>query len=83
MDVNISENSKITYTKILGRNIERNQNFHLVIKAGSWFSMTSNGDYSLLGCTVSPGFNYEDFEKLFLNTKPKLDNHQNIFSPKK
>ena len=70
LDVNISENSKITYTKILGRNIERNQNFHLVIKAGSWFSMTSNGDYSLIGCTVSPGFNYEDFELAPLEWNP-------------
>ena len=62
LNVNISEDSKTSYTKILGRNIDNNENHHLVITAGSWFSMTSSGSYSLIGCTVAPGFDYKDFE---------------------
>ena len=42
--------------------MDNNQNMHLVIQAGSWFSMTSIGYYSLIGCTVAPGFNYKYFE---------------------
>lgn len=35
-----------------------------VIKAGTWFAGTLDGknSYCLLGCTVSPGFHYRDWE---------------------
>jgi len=48
----------------LGSNPEAGEVFQTVIKAGSWFaSRVSNGDgYTLVGCTVSPGFDFEDFE---------------------
>ena len=62
LNVHISKDSKTSYTKILGRDIDNNENHHLVIAAGSWFSMTSTGLYSLIGCTVAPGFDYKDFE---------------------
>ena len=29
---------------------------------GHWFAAQSLGEYSLLGCTVSPGFDFTDFE---------------------
>ena len=35
---------------------------HFVIKSGIWFSMKSKGNYSLIGCTVAPPFDYNDFE---------------------
>ena len=60
--VHISEEGKIKNTKILGRNIHNNENMHLVVNAGNWFSMTTKGDYSLIGCTVAPAFDYDDFE---------------------
>ena len=62
LNVHISEDSKTSYTKILGGKIFNNENIHLVVSAGSWFSMTSSGSYSLIGCTVSPGFDYKDFK---------------------
>jgi len=51
-------------THILGRNIVQGETFHTVIKAGSWFASrceTENA-FSLVGCTVAPGFDFEDFE---------------------
>jgi predicted cupin superfamily sugar epimerase len=35
-----------------------------VIKSGSWFaaSVIDHESYSLVGCTVSPGFDYRDWE---------------------
>jgi predicted cupin superfamily sugar epimerase len=33
-----------------------------VVKAGCWFSASSTGRYSLVGCTVAPGFDFADFE---------------------
>ncbi|MEJ7769062.1 MAG: cupin domain-containing protein [Chitinophagaceae bacterium] len=49
---------------LLGNDTEKNQDFHCIIKAGSWFAAkpASGSEYCLVGCTVSPGFNYEDFE---------------------
>ena len=70
LNVHISDDSKTSYTKILGRNINNNENLHLVIPAGSWFSMTSSGSYSLIGCTVAPGFDYKDFELAPKNWQP-------------
>ena len=32
-----------------------------VIPAGRWQTARSLGDWSLAGCTVSPGFDFEDF----------------------
>ena len=70
MNVHISKDSKTSYTKILGKNIDNNESLHLVITAGSWFSMTSSGIYSLIGCTVAPGFDYKDFELAPKNWEP-------------
>lgn len=47
----------------LGNNPEDNQVLQLVIPHHSWFaSAVSQPDsYSLIGCTVSPGFDFNDF----------------------
>ena len=62
LSIYISEDCENIKTKILGNKINENQNLHIIIKSKTWFSMKSNGEYSLIGCTVSPGFNYSDFE---------------------
>ena len=48
----------------LGSTIEKDETFQLVIPAGSWFGATveSNDSYAFVGCTVSPGFDFSDFE---------------------
>jgi uncharacterized protein len=70
LNVYISKDSKTSNTKILGRNINKHENLHLVVPAGSWFSMTTSGSYSLIGCTVAPGFDYKDFELAPKNWEP-------------
>ena len=35
-----------------------------VVPAGHWQAARSTGDYSLLGCTMGPGFEYADFAML-------------------
>jgi predicted cupin superfamily sugar epimerase len=35
-----------------------------VVPAGKWQSARSRGDYSLVGCTVAPGFDFADFSFL-------------------
>ena len=70
LNISISKDGKTSNDITLGNNIDGNENMHLVVKAGSWFSMTSTGDYSLIGCTVAPGFDYKDFELAPKNWEP-------------
>lgn len=56
--------SGILTERLLGNHPENNESFQCTVKAGSWFgAKTSTGaDYSLVGCTVSPGFDFAEFE---------------------
>lgn len=49
---------------LLGDNPELGQQFQCTVKAGNWFAsrVQAGGAYSLAGCTVSPGFDFADFE---------------------
>ncbi len=48
----------------VGINIEKGEVPQLVVKAGDWFgsSVVDENSYSLVGCTVAPGFDFRDFE---------------------
>jgi len=35
-----------------------------VVPAGCWQAAKTRGEYSLMGCTVGPGFDFEDFEMI-------------------
>ncbi len=51
------------YEKILlGNEIDNNCVPQALVPAKSWFASESLGQYSLVGCTVAPGFDFEDFE---------------------
>jgi len=53
------------YNKIqLGSNFENGETFQRIIKNGAWFGATvdDHTSYSLTGCTVAPGFGFNDFE---------------------
>lgn len=47
----------------LGNDPNKGESFQTVINAGSWFGsrVAEGGNYSLVGCTVSPGFDFNDF----------------------
>jgi uncharacterized protein len=55
----------------LGNNLENDDNIHYVVTKDTWFCAEINDktSFALMGCTVSPGFDYEDFE---LGSKDKL-----------
>lgn len=48
----------------LGSNLSDGETYQAVVPAGCWFASkpASRTDYSLVGCTVSPGFDFADFE---------------------
>ena len=49
---------------IIGNNFEKDELPQYVVKAKDWFAaeVVNDNSYSLVGCTVSPGFNFKDFE---------------------
>jgi hypothetical protein len=51
------------HVHVLGRDLDDGQRFSAVIPGGSWFALRCEvpGGFSLIGCTVAPGFDFEDF----------------------
>ncbi|HEY5337550.1 MAG TPA: cupin domain-containing protein [Rhizomicrobium sp.] len=47
---------------ILGNELPKGQQPQIVVPAHHWQSARSLGDYTLVGCTVAPGFLFETFE---------------------
>jgi hypothetical protein len=52
----------------LGRDLEAGEVYQAVVKRGDIFGSCVDSGYALVGCTVAPGFEFEDFELL-----PKVD----------
>jgi predicted cupin superfamily sugar epimerase len=48
----------------LGRDASAGQVFQAVIRAGCWFGaeVAAADSFALVGCTIAPGFEFEDFE---------------------
>jgi len=74
--IEITPKGKLLIT-ILGRNIQAGETLTYVVKAGNWFGSRplKGSKFSLAGCTVAPGFDFQDFEmperKWFLDTFPE------------
>jgi hypothetical protein len=49
---------------LLGNDPESDESFHAVVKAGCWFGarVKDSQSFALVGCTMAPGFDFEDFE---------------------
>jgi len=48
--------------RVLGSNLQAGEEPQIVIPAYYWQCSRSTGAFTLMGCTVAPGFLYEDFE---------------------
>jgi uncharacterized protein len=65
----------------LGRKIDEGETFQFVVPANCWFASepAPGTEFALVGCTVAPGFDFEDFEmadeKVLTNAFPQ---HQSI-----
>jgi uncharacterized protein len=49
---------------LVGSGLTSGEVFQHTVPAGNWFAsrVKEGGEYSLVGCTVSPGFDFQDFE---------------------
>lgn len=65
--------------QFLGENPQENQSFQVVVPKNTWFAaqLQNRNGFALVGCTVSPGFHYDDFEMAtenLVNQYPELEN---------
>lgn len=51
-----------TRTNVLGNDVINDEAPQIIVPVNVWQSARSLGDWTLVGCTVSPGFEFEGFE---------------------
>ena len=62
----------------MGADFDNDEFFQVVIRKNLWFAarLLNSKGFALVGCTVSPGFHFEDFEladKKLLEEFPELE----------
>lgn len=60
--IHVINNEGLLSTRKLGLSPEIKIMPQVTITANHWFAAETMGDFSLVGCTVSPGFDFHDFE---------------------
>lgn len=68
-------------SQVIGLDLSNGQVPQFVVPKDVWFAseVLDKGTYSLVGCTVSPGFDFEDFELADRETlSNKFPDHKNI-----
>jgi uncharacterized protein len=62
--IHVIETTGNYYCIKLGSDILNGETFQFVVPAGAWFASepAANVKFSLVGCTVAPGFDFADFE---------------------
>jgi len=68
LSVHVLQDDGICHELKLGPDPVAGQSFQAVVPAGVWFGAESHGEWTLCGCTVSPGFDFADFEMGDRNT---------------
>ena len=66
----VSPNGHDAQASHLGPDLMRGQRPQLVVPAGHWQTATSLGAWTLVGCTVSPAFEFSGFEMAPPNWRP-------------
>jgi predicted cupin superfamily sugar epimerase len=56
----INEQGKYQFFEL--SNTMEKERFQMLVKKNTWMAASTKGDFSLVGCTLSPGFEYVDFE---------------------
>lgn len=62
LQLEISTDDRHSETRILGTDLARGQAPQIVVPPHAWQSAKSLGAWTLAGCTVSPGFEFDHFQ---------------------
>lgn len=60
--LSVSEDGRSIREIALGGDVLNGETPQAIVPPGAWQSAQSNGAWTLVGCTVSPGFEFEKFE---------------------
>jgi len=60
--ISLADGGKISHTKVLGPDLARGERPQVVVPAGWWQTAEPLGEWTLVGCTVAPGFSFDAFE---------------------
>lgn len=71
LKLRLSRYGERTDTRVLGPNLLTGERPQIVVPAGVWQAAESLGDWTLVGCTVAPGFRFEGFEMAPKGWEPK------------
>jgi predicted cupin superfamily sugar epimerase len=69
-------------SQTIGASLAEDEKLQFVVPAGVWFAseVKNGGDYSLVGCTVSPGFDFSDFELANRSLLERFPKHRELLS---
>lgn len=62
LSVASASGAEVPQRHVLGPDIEAGQRPQVVVPPGAWQSAATMWEWTLVGCTVSPGFRFEGFE---------------------
>jgi predicted cupin superfamily sugar epimerase len=66
----MSADGVTTQEHVLGTDLEAGERPQVVVPVGHWQSAESIGEWTLVGCTVAPGFDFDHFELAPPNWEP-------------
>lgn len=61
LELSLSSDGREVTTHQLGNQLDNGQSPQIIVPADCWQSAASLGEWSLVGCTVSPGFDFDGF----------------------
>jgi hypothetical protein len=62
LEIGLSSDGRTHETHVVGNRIEQGELPQFVVPAHAWQMARSLGEYTLVGCTVAPGFEFTGFE---------------------
>ena len=71
LEIGICEEGGTVATSILGIDLQAGERPQIVVPAGWWQTARSLGDWTLVGCTVAPGFDFAQFEMAAAGWEPE------------
>ncbi|MCV3734643.1 cupin domain-containing protein [Rhizobium sp. TRM96647] len=70
--LSISGDGQVINTQVLGNDLPAGERPQVLVPAGWWQCAEPLGDWSLVGCTVAPGFSFDAFEMAPPDWRPGL-----------
>ncbi len=62
LELGLSHDGSAQETRILGNALAEGHSPQVIVPAGCWQMARSRGEFTLVGCTVAPGFEFSGFE---------------------